>query len=66
MKGNYIKRLEAENAELKAKLEAVRNLLTETEAYLWTDKFAGIENDYVHVRTDMLPRLHAIHREAVL
>jgi hypothetical protein len=61
---NYIKRLEAEKAELERRLANVREMLTETMTYLTTDKFAGVENDYVHVRTDMLPRLGEIRNAA--
>lgn len=61
---NYIKRLESENQELKGKLETVNALLTETMAYLMSAKFLGVENDYVHVRTDILPKLAEIKSEA--
>ena len=62
---NYIKRLENENLELKGKLAIVNAMLLETIGYLMTDKFAGIENDYVHVRTDILPKLAEIRGETL-
>jgi hypothetical protein len=60
---NYIKKLEAENRYLKTVLASAREQVTEVQGYLLSDKFAGPDSDYVHVRTDMLPKLAAIKSE---
>jgi ATP-dependent RNA circularization protein (DNA/RNA ligase family) len=54
---NHIARLTTERLDAIEQLGAARALLEELEAYLLSSKFAGPDNDYVHVRTDMLPKL---------
>jgi len=54
---NHIARLTTERADAIEQLDAARALVLELEAYLLSSKFAGPDNDYVHVRTDMLPKL---------
>ena len=54
---NHIARLTTERADAIEQLGAARALVLELEAYLLSSKFAGPDNDYVHVRTDMLPKL---------
>lgn len=60
---NYINRLERENGELREQVALAHELVANLEAYLLSSKFAGPDNDYVHVRTDMLPRLATIKAE---
>jgi hypothetical protein len=60
---NYIKRLEQERWLLREQLTSARKQVAAIEAYLLSDKFHGPENDYVHVRTDMLPKLAALKFE---
>jgi hypothetical protein len=54
---NYIKRLEDENKALRAQLLEARDAIIEDQLYLLSSKFQGPDNDYVHIRTDMLPKL---------
>jgi len=60
---NYIKSLEQERWLLREQIIAARKHIAAIEAYLLSDKFHGAENDYVHVRTDMLPKLAALKSE---
>jgi hypothetical protein len=39
---------------------AAREALTEIECYLTSPKFSGPDADYVHVRTDILPKIAAV------
>ena len=54
---NHIARLTGERLEALAQLAAARELVLELEAYLLSSKLHGPDNDYVHVRTDLLPKL---------
>lgn len=63
---NYIKSLEQDRFLLTDTIERAQRLVWELEAYLLSDKFHGPDNDYVNVRTDMLPKLAAIKAELVL
>ena len=54
---NHITRLTTDRAEALEQLSAARELVLELEAYLLSSKFHGPDNDFVHVRTDMLPKL---------
>ena len=53
---NHITRLTTDRSEALEQLANARELVLELEAYLLSAKFAG-DNDYVHVRTDLLPKL---------
>lgn len=57
---NHIARLTQDRNEAAAKLKAVQEELIALEAYLTSSKFQGPDNDYVHVRTDLLPKLSTI------
>jgi len=57
---NYIHRIRSEIEALRAQLSEARSDLIDLEIYLTGTKFAGPDADYVHVRTDMLPKLSAI------
>lgn len=54
---NHIARLTGERLEALEQLAAARELVLELEAYLLSAKFHGPDNDYAHVRTDILPKL---------
>jgi hypothetical protein len=57
---NYIKRLETDNADLRYQLAEAQKAVIELQNYLLSSKFQGVDNDYVHVRTDMLPKLDVL------
>ena len=57
MSENHISRLIRERDEYQAQLRAVRDELCEIERYLTSPKFAAPDCDYVHVRTDILPKI---------
>ena len=54
---NHIARLTNERGEALEALAHARAMVCELEAYLLSPKFHGPDNDYVHVRTDILPKL---------
>lgn len=54
---NHIQRLMQERDEALATIRAAREQLTDLQRYLTSDKFQGPDNDYVHVRTDVLPKI---------
>jgi len=62
---NHIARLTGERLEALEQLSEARALVLELEAYLLSSKFHGPDNDYVHVRTDLLPKLARV-RSALL
>ena len=50
---NYIKQLQAENAELKAQAATAQNAINDFRAYLMSSKFTGLDldgsnKDYIH------------------
>jgi hypothetical protein len=57
---NHIARLIAERDEARAAIRAAREELTWIEHYLTGAKFAAPDADYVHVRTDILPKIAAV------
>lgn len=57
---NYISFLQDKNeAQGRAMAEAV-TLLSDLMTYLESSKFQGSENDYVHVKTDIFPKIREI------
>jgi hypothetical protein len=54
---NHIARLTGERLEALEQLGAARELLEELQTYLMSSKFSAPGADYVHVRTDLLPKL---------
>lgn len=54
---NHIARLKADRLEALEQLRDARDMVAELEAYLLSSKFHGPDADFVHVRTDMLPKL---------
>lgn len=63
---NHIARLTEELAESRELVRIARQNLVELEAYLLSSKFQGPGNDYVHVRTDILPKLREIRSDLPL
>lgn len=63
---NYIHQLQNENARLKNDLSAARDRLIELECYLLSTKFQGVDNDYVHVSTDILPKITNVRSEITI
>lgn len=57
---NYISFLQEKNeAQGRAMAEAV-TLLSDLMTYLESSKFQGSDNDYVHVKTDIFPKIREI------
>lgn len=57
---NYISFLQDKNeAQGRAMAEAV-TLLSDLMTYLESSKFQGSDNDYVHVKTDIFPKIREI------
>jgi hypothetical protein len=54
---NHIARLIKERDEAQATVRRATDMLTELELYLTSSKFHGPDCDYVHVRTDILPKI---------
>jgi len=59
---NYIKKLQAENAELKGQLSEIHERLIDYMRYYNSDKFHGTDNDFAHVTTDVYPRLSELKK----
>jgi hypothetical protein len=57
MAENHIARLIRERDEAIATVREARNALTDIERYLTSAKFSVPDADYVHVRTDILPKI---------
>jgi hypothetical protein len=54
---NHIARITNERDEARETIRNARELLTDIELYLTSSKFAAPDADYVHVRTDILPKI---------
>ena len=54
---NHIHTLTRQRDDARATIEDVRNELNELLAYLDSDKFGTPDGDYVHIRTDLMPKL---------
>ena len=57
---NYIQSLREANDEKTATICAAVEELTNLMAYLQTSKFQGPDMDYVHISTDLFPKLREI------
>lgn len=57
---NHIARLTNERDDARDVIRRARDALTEIELYLTSSKFWAPGDDYVHVRTDMLPKISAV------
>jgi hypothetical protein len=60
LKMNHIARLTSERDEALEAMRDAREIVLELEAYLLSSKFHGPDNDYAHVRTDLLPKLSRV------
>ena len=54
---NHIARITSERDEAWETIREARDMLCELERYLTSSKFAAPDCDYVHVRTDILPKI---------
>jgi hypothetical protein len=61
---NHIHRLTQERDALQAQLADVRGQLAELTRYLYSAKFSAPDADYVHVRTDIGPKITLAHLAA--
>ena len=57
---NYFAKLKTENEQLKTGIENAIAQLIQYQSYLNSQKFAGIENDFAHVSTDVYPKFTEI------
>lgn len=57
---NYIHFLQDDRDELRALVRQVREELLDISLYLNSAKFSGADNDYVHVKTDILPKIERV------
>lgn len=57
---NYIKQLQEDKKELQNKLNEVSDELMNIRIYLSSSKFQGVDNDYVHVSTDIRPKIETV------
>lgn len=57
---NHIHRLTAERDEARAVISSTAEELHELVAYLTSPKFSWPDGDYVHIRTDLMPKLIAL------
>jgi hypothetical protein len=54
---NYIHKLQQENYELRETITALMTDVAYYQHYFMSPKFQGIDNDFAHVSTDVLPKL---------
>jgi hypothetical protein len=54
---NHIARLTSDRDAARAVLNDAREELADLLAYLSSDKFGAPDGDYIHIRTDLMPRL---------
>ena len=57
---NYIQSLREANDEKTALICGAVEELTSIMAYLQTAKFQGPDNDFIHIKTDLFPKLREI------
>tara|TARA_R110000822_G_scaffold281251_1_gene402940 strand:- start:705 stop:953 length:249 start_codon:yes stop_codon:yes gene_type:complete len=62
---NFIKQLQADNRELQARLDATHAAITEAMSYLMSNKFHGVDSDFVNVSNDIMPKLLKIRQHTV-
>lgn len=54
---NHIHNLTAQRDNARDTLKTAHDELTDILVYLSSDKFARPDNDYVHISTDIMPKL---------
>ena len=57
---NYITFLQNDRDELRALVRQMREELLDITLYLQSRKFTGPDMDYVHVKTDILPKVEKV------
>mgnify|MGYP003662731170 CR=1 FL=1 len=57
---NHILRLQTENDDLKAQIKLIDEKITDMLRYLSSDKFHGVDNNYVHISTDIIHKVTEI------
>ncbi len=57
MTENHIHRIIRERDDAHKQLADVREALADLRAYLASSKFQGPDADYIHIRTDLVPKL---------
>jgi hypothetical protein len=57
---NHIHRITQERDDALATIREAREQLMHLQHYLTSSKFAAPDADYVHVRTDILPKISAV------
>jgi len=57
MAENHIARLIRERDEYAVQMREARDALVDIMHYLQSPKFHGVDKDYVHVSTDIMPKL---------
>jgi hypothetical protein len=62
----YISALQTERFELREHVLSLTDRIRDLEAYLASAKFAGTDSDYVHVSTDILPKIRKLRNDAEL
>ena len=60
---NHIERLTRERNEAREVIEASLDMVHDLMLYLHSSKFAGVDNDYIYVSTDLLPKVCDIRRK---
>ncbi len=66
MSENHIHRITRERDEAFRQLTQVRNMLCDIELYLTSAKVTNSpDDDYVHVRTDILPKIATVRFAAI-
>jgi hypothetical protein len=66
MAENHIHRIMREREEAIQQLRQVCKMLCDIEVYLTSAKFTSSpDDDYVHVRTDILPKIAAVRFAAI-
>jgi hypothetical protein len=60
---NHIERLTRERDETREVLSDALDMVHDLMLYLHSRKFAGVDNDYIHISTDLLPKVCDIRRK---
>jgi len=60
---NHIERLTRERNETREVLSDALDMVHDLMLYLHSSKFAGVDNDYIYVSTDLLPKVCDIRRK---
>lgn len=61
---NHIARLTQDRDTARQTLTDTTDAINQLIGYLCSTKFAGPDNDFVHIRTDLMPKLLALRNTA--